>query len=435
MSRLERHPLEHIRRQRGWSMPHLARLLALAAAARGLRLSPGRDRIYKWETGREAPGIDYQMLLADVLGIDQGRLAEAEWPGWLPAHDTPHPMTEHGARAVLKELLMADPDRRAFLSLTTGALVDMAADWAAVEPGRLTQAAGGGRVDPALTTWLEARTNELRGLATTSGSECGDLLRGVLRTSIRLMEKGQCSQDIRRRLLCVTANAAQGLGWLHFDQGEYGASSRYWRAAVYAAHTADDRDLGAASLSDIAYMATWLDQPATAAQVLEHARSRTTAPAARALLDVRRARALAVQGEHRATSRALGSAERELDRATPESTPPWVTWMSPADIVADAGRCWLDLGDAHRAVNALTDGLSMLDPRRARTRAVMLAYRAEGSLALHDVPAAAADASAALATAVSTQASRCVALARSTTMRLRPHQALPEVRDLLERNA
>ncbi|KOG85725.1 hypothetical protein [Streptomyces varsoviensis] len=34
--------------------------------------------------------------------------------------------------------------------------------------------------------------------------------------------------------------------------------------------------------------------------------------------------------------------------------------MSIADLNADAGRCWLDLGDPHRATTAIDSGLTAL---------------------------------------------------------------------------
>lgn len=128
-------------------------------------------------------------------------------------------------------------------------------------------------------------------------------------------------------------------------------------------------------MSDLAYQATWLSRPADAVRVLEHARSRSRTPAARSLLDVCRARACAVLQDRLGTQRALASAETELDRMRPQDTPPVVSWMSMADVNADAGRCWLDLGDPGRADAAIGAGLGKLDPRRSRTKAVFLTYR------------------------------------------------------------
>ncbi|MFI6689058.1 XRE family transcriptional regulator [Streptomyces sp. NPDC050485] len=427
------HPLTYVRQNRGMSMDELALRLALAACRRGLIYRPGRDRIYKWESSRvDAPSGDYQMLLADVFGVDHDDVVRHGWPWWLPAYETPHPFTADGSRAALLEVLVAleHPDRRAFLAFTTGALVTTACDWATIEPERLTGALHGRRVDATLLAWLETRTDELRALTNTAAPECTDLIDALLKTTIRLINTGVYDAPSGRRLHQVAASAAQCAGWLHFDQGEHTHAVRHWIGALHAAHAADNRDLGAGILSDMAYAANWLNQPSTAVDILEHARTRTHSAAARSLLDLRRARALAALGDDHNTGRALHSAEHELDRARPGHAPAWVSWMSPADLAIDAGRCWLDLGKHQRAETALTEGLQLLDPARGRTRSVMLAYRAEGALARHDLPTATSIAREALTTARATQAARCIQLADTTLERFAPHRAHPAVADL-----
>ncbi|MFE4368227.1 XRE family transcriptional regulator [Streptomyces sp. NPDC056835] len=327
-------------------------------------------------------------------------------------------------------MAQAYPDRRAFLALSTTALVGVARDWAAIEPERLSSALRGRRVDEALLTWLESGVDELRTLTNASGPECIDLVQSLLRTSVKLIDAATYDQPAGRRLHQVAAAAAQCAGWLHFDQREYAAAQRHWNVALHAAHVAADRDLGAGVLSDLAYSATWLQHPGTAIEILEHAHSRTRSAAARSLLDLRRARALAVLGDAHATGRALSSAEKELDRSQPGAAPAWVSWMSPADLAVDAGRAWLDLDEPVRAGQSLDEGLRLLDPARARTRSVVLAYRAETALARRDVSAAADDARTALDTALSTKATRCVTLARGTLDRFGPHREHPAVKEL-----
>jgi tetratricopeptide (TPR) repeat protein len=365
-----------------------------------------------------------------------GRTAsnQAGWPWWLAAFRTPQPFTPPcGNRAALTEVLVAleHPDRRAFLALTTAGLTGLAANWAAIEPQRLTGALDGRTVDPTLLAWLEKGTDDLRALTNTNAPECTDLVHTLLKTVIRLISNGRYDQPIGRRLHQVAASASQCAGWLHFDQGEHAAAHRHWMGALHAAHDAAERDLGAGILSDLAYATTWLDQPATAVQILEHARTRTRSPAALSLLDLRRARALALLGDLHATTRTLLSAEHELDRAHPGAAPAWVSWMSPADLTVDSGRCWLDLGRPERAAAAISEGLVLLDPARERTRSVALAYRAEGALARHDLPTAAADARRALDTAKGTNADRCIALARQAVHQLAPHSSHPDIRDLV----
>jgi hypothetical protein len=234
-----------------------------------------------------------------------------------------------------------------------------------------------------------------------------------------------------RRLHAVAAELAHCAAWLRFDADRHADVQHHWQAAVHAAHQADDRDLAAIALSDLAYQATWLSKPADAVQALEHARSRTRTPATRSLLDVRLARACAVLQDRQGTQRALASAEAELEQIRPQATPPAVSWMSMADVNADAGRCWLDLGEPDRATTAIDTGLSELQPHRTRTRAVFLTYRAEGSLHGRDTSTVAADARAALDTALDSGAARCVDLVSALIHRLasRAEQPMVELRE------
>jgi transcriptional regulator with XRE-family HTH domain len=427
---LDRHPLAHLRRQHHWSMNDLACLIRTEARRRGLRSGVDRNRIWLWETGRTAPSEESQSLLAAVLGVPGADLERLAWPGWLPAFEKPAPFSPSGSRAALREVQDTRMDRRSFLVLSSGALVDMAADWARIEPRHLDQALGGQSVDEELLRWLERRSGELRALATGPHRQVSGLIDAHLGTTVGLISEGRYTAAAGRRLHAVAADLAHCAAWQRFDAGRHADAQRHWQAAAHAAHQAGDRDLAAVALSDLAYQATWLSRPADAVRVLEHARSRTRTPAARSLLDVRLARACAVLQDRQGTRCALASAENELERARPQETHPVVSWMSMADVNADAGRCWLDLGEPGRAAAAIDAGLAELQPRRSRTKAVFLTYRAEGSLHGRDASAAAADARAALDTALDTGAARCVDLVSSLLHRLdgRTERPLAELR-------
>jgi hypothetical protein len=319
-------------------------------------------------------------------------------------------------------------DRRSFLVLSSSILTEVAADRARIEPRHLSQALGGQNIDEELLTWLEQRSGELRTLAAGPHPQVSGLVDAHLNTAIDLITQDRYTSAAGRRLHAVAADLAHCAAWLRFDADRHADAQRHWQAP---AHQAGDRDLAAVALSDLAYQATWLSRPADAIRVLEHARSRTRAAAARSLLDVRRARVCAVLQDRHGTQRALTSAETELDRMHPHDTPPVVSWMSMADVNADAGRCWLDLGDPGRAGTAIDSGLGELDPRRSRTKAVFLTYRAEGSLHNRDASAAAADARAALDTALDSGATRCIDLASALIRRLddRTERPMIELRE------
>ncbi|MER6318844.1 helix-turn-helix transcriptional regulator [Streptomyces sp. NPDC001581] len=428
---LDRHPLAHLRRHNHWSGEDLARLLRDQARRRGLRSGIDRNRIWLWETGRATPTEESQLLLADVLGVPTAAIEQLRWPDWLPAFEQSAPFSPSGSRAALREVQITRMDRRSFLVLSSSALIEVAADWARIEPRHLSQALDGQHVDEELLTWLEQRSGELRTLAAGPHPQVCTLIDAHLNIAIDLITQGRHPSAAGRRLHAVAADLAHCAAWLRFDADRHADAQRHWQAAVHAAHQAGNRDLAAVALSDLAYQATWLSRPADAIRVLEHARSRTRTAAARALLDVRRARACAVLQDHQGTQRALTSAETELDRIHPNDTPPVISWMSVADVNADAGRCWLDLGDPGRARAAIDSGLGELDPRRSRTKAVFLTYRAEGSLHNRDASATAAAARAALDTALDSGATRCIDLASALIRRLdnRTEQPMIELRD------
>ncbi|WP_138909076.1 hypothetical protein [Streptomyces chryseus] len=170
----------------------------------------------------------------------------------------------------------------------------------------------------------------MRTLATAHGPLVTNLLQAHLTTVVTLIDTGVYDTPTERRLHICAAELASTFGWLLFDQGRHGAAQRLWSAALHAAYQADDRDLGAGCLADLAYLATWLHHPAHAVTVLDHAATRTRSPAALSLLHVRRARALATLGDTASCTRALTAAGTALDHATPGTTPTWVSWMSPA---------------------------------------------------------------------------------------------------------
>ncbi|WP_328726998.1 helix-turn-helix transcriptional regulator [Streptomyces sp. NBC_00259] len=428
---LDRHPLAHLRRLHHWSMSDLARLLRDQARRRGLRSGIDRNRIWLWEATSTTPSEESQSLLADVLDVPAATVEQLGWPDWLPAFEQPAPFSPSGSRAALREVQITRMDRRSFLVLSSSTLIEVAADWARIEPRHLSQALDGQSIDGELLTWLEQRSGELRALAAGPHPQVSGLIDAHLNTAIDLITQDRYTAAAGRRLHSVAADLAHCAAWLRFDADRHAAAQRHWQAAVHAAHQAGDRDLAAVALSDLAYQATWLSRPADAIQVLEHARSRTRSPAARSLLDVRRARACAVLQDHQATQHALTSAETELNRSCSRDTPPVVSWMSMADVNADAGRCWLDLGDPGRADAAIGAGLDELDPRRSRTKAVFLTYRAEGSLHNRDAAAAAADARFALETALDSGAARCVDLVSALISRMdnRTEQPVIELRE------
>ncbi|MGE6738488.1 XRE family transcriptional regulator, partial [Streptomyces sp. NPDC059900] len=222
------------------------------------------------------------------------------------------------------------------------------------------------------------------------------------------------------------------VGWHRFDQGKHAAAGRFWHGALHSAHASGDRDLGAGVMSDLAYQATWLKDPKTAAEILESAVLRTQHPTARSLLNLRLARAQAALGEDRNCRRSLAAAEQELARSAGDP-PAWCSWMSPADLLVDSGQCQLDGGQPERARELIEEGMALLPAARNKTKAVFLTYEAGSFLNAGEADRAAQAATQSLALAKKIGAPRCVTLVHELAPAFKKYKGVDSVDELLER--
>jgi transcriptional regulator with XRE-family HTH domain len=432
MDDLIRHPLAHARIERGWTQPDLVRQIRRAALQRGLRSGVDRQRVWKWENGRAAPDDDSQLLLADVFETAPGLMDALGWPDWLPGRDSSIPLGPASTVPALREALRTSMDRRTFLTYSSAALVGIAHQWAATEPQAVAQALNGRAVDAELVDLLEATGQKLTGLVTEQRQHTRTLLDAHLTTVTDLIDAGNYTQPVGQRLHTLAARLSTTVGWHRFDQGKHAAAGRFWHGALHSAHASGDRDLGAGVMSDLAYQATWLKDPATAAEILQSAVQRTQHPTARSLLHLRLGRAQAALGEGHNCRRSLAAAEHDLSR-TAGNPPAWCSWMSPADLLVDSGQCMLDLGQPERAYELIEEGMALLPRARDKTRAVFLTYEAGSFLQAGEADRAAAAATRSLTLAQKIGAPRCVTLVRELAPGFTKFAGADGVDDLLER--
>jgi len=133
-----------------------------------------------------------------------------------------------------------------------------------------------------------------------------------------------------RVLHVVLAELGQLCGWLAYDAGDFGLAQRYYIAGLRAAHTADDRPLGAHILAIMANQAARQGQPAEAVTFVETAlagtRGRAT-PALLAELHFRQAYAFAVLRDTSACTAAISQARTQVEQLKPDDDPPWLYWL------------------------------------------------------------------------------------------------------------
>ncbi|MER6431699.1 XRE family transcriptional regulator [Streptomyces sp900105245] len=434
MDERERHPLALIRGALGMSGDQMAKAIRAAAEREGLRSGVDRQRVRKWEQG-VVPSAESQRYIAQVLGIPAEEVHPADWPAWLPPVDGGVvPLSPTSTVPALREALRT-MNRRTLLSAITGStLVTLAGSWAVTEPVDQAheQPIRGTAVSEDVVVLLEETSARLNALATEQRQHIAPLFDAHLARVTDLIDERRYPHHLGMRLHKLAASLSQTVAWIRFDHGQHGAASRYWMAGLHNAHASCDRDMGAALLSDLAYQASWCNDPTTAAGILTKALSRTTHPAASSLLHLRLARAQAALGERRATLHSLSTAERLLGVGDKGDIPAWCSWMSPADLAIDSGRCLLDLGDTTQALSLIAGGQALLPTSRDKTRGIFLAYRAQGHLGRREPEAAAADALGALHLAERIGAPRCVQLVRDLVPAFTPYRTAEGVPKLLQ---
>jgi len=223
-------------------------------------------------------------------------------------------------------------------------------------------------------------------------------------------------------------------GWTSFDAGYHAAAERYWVAALRAAHTASDRDIGANILKCMSLQRIDADQADEALVIASAARAGAKgAPArVRAMLTVREARANAECGSIVECETLLVVAERLMQRADDEPSPPWATYFDQAEYSAQVARCYVLLRRHRLADHWLSQSLSLQPDERSRDRATYQIWRADAVLDMGDVEHACALVEQALpdvATADSVRNHRRLA---GIHRRLRQHKNLESVKVLDE---
>ncbi|MGW6603606.1 XRE family transcriptional regulator [Streptomyces sp. NPDC055036] len=411
-------------------------------------MGPGqhvRDRVSGEAAGRHAlvvegeadqakePNHDSQLLIAEALDVPITDVDLLGWPYWLPGHDSPLPLGSRYIVRTLREAERTAMDRRTFMTFSAVALADLSAQWAVLEPDRLTTALDGKRVDPELVDWLEKTSARLTSLPTEQRQHTARLMDAHLATLTDLIEPGNYSEATGRRLHLLAASLASTCGWHRFDQGRHYSAGKHWNAALTSAHAAHDRDLGAGVLSDFAYQSVWLNDPKAAVQPLSQALIHTRHPTARSLLFLRRARAHAALGASRACHRDLAAAETALLTDATDPAPRWCSWMSTADLAVDSGQCLLDLGHTDEALVRIEEGMNLLPRARDKTRGIFLTYEARSLLRAREVERALAATNESLDLATRIGAERCVGLVRELTPAFKRYQRVDGVPEFLER--
>jgi hypothetical protein len=136
--------------------------------------------------------------------------------------------------------------RRVFLLLSGPALTAPAHQWLVHEPEPLISGLSGRRIPAGLADRLTAMVTEVRKMDDIAGGgSVLSLAQYEFSWVAGLLDQALYDERTGRMLYIVLAELGQLCGWLAYDAGNFGLAQRYYIAALRAAHSADDRPLGA----------------------------------------------------------------------------------------------------------------------------------------------------------------------------------------------
>ncbi|WP_329143946.1 hypothetical protein OIU91_07320 [Streptomyces sp. NBC_01456] len=365
---------------------------------------------YNWLKGA-CPRRRLPHIVATILSEQLGEpiAVEALWPQHFPAGSPPLPQGPTLRQPVMPLAQPTAPD-----PLTASV------DWLVTDEAPPPSRHRGEEVPEAAVGMLTVRIQQLRQLDdSAAGGLVLDWALADLRWAQKLAAKYAYDATTGLQLHRIIAELGQLTAWLTADQGMDALSTSRFLTALGAARAAGDRPLAAYIISCMSYRAAWAGRAEEALRLIRIARKGTAREdmgIGQALLATREARAHAGLGDEAGCQRALEEAAELSRSGRPSCEPPWAYWLTPAVMVADAGRAWLELGRPQRAETHLTRGIDMLQGSQPRNLLLHSASLAEARLARCELDGAAqatADALALTETVTSQRAhSRLMSLRR-----------------------
>jgi DNA-binding XRE family transcriptional regulator/tetratricopeptide (TPR) repeat protein len=414
-----------------WCRPKLAQALAVSVDELDTMLAEGQT-VEDGRSSLEAPAN------GQVLDLDPAAKLPDD-----PQHD-PVLVAPWNYRGIVDAVVMLSGGgwvkRRAFLSLTGTALTAPAHQWLVHEPEPLISGLSGRRISAGMVHQLTAMIAELRKMDDIAGGgSVLTLAQQEFNWVAGLLDQATYDGQTGRALLVVLAELGQFCGWSAYDAGHHGLAQRFYIAALRAAHSADDRPLGAHVLASMANQAARHGQPAEAVTLIETAlagtRGRQT-PALLAQLHMRHAYAFARLRDSSACTTAISKARTQVEQLKPDDDPPWLYWVNLPGIMVNTGDCLLRIDRFDQAADMLTEGIGQFNESFVRDRQIYITHLA-GALARpgkqRDLDVAAGLGMESIDLAESLDSNNGLGYLHDLYHRLKLHAKVPAVCDFLER--
>ena len=235
--------------------------------------------------------------------------------------------------------------------------------------------------------------------------------------------RGQYTEPVGRALFSAVAEATLLAAWMAYDSAPTsGLAQRYFIQALALAQAGNDRLLGASILDAMSHQATYVGRFAEAANLARAARTGThglATPTLTAHFHTMEARALARLGDAKACDAALSEAVREFDQRNPDNDPAWIRYFDEAELSAEFGHCFRDLGRPMDASQHASQSLAAIDDTTfLRSDFFATIVLADAHVAAGEIEQACAVALKGLATGEQIRSARCVNYLREFRQRL-----------------
>jgi hypothetical protein len=177
--------------------------------------------------------------------------------------------------------------------------------------------------------------------------------------------RGRFADDVGKLLYSAVAEATLLAAWMSYDSTPTGGlAQRYFVQALALAQAGGDRLLGASVLDAMSHQATFVGRFRDAANLAGAARTGTqghATPTLAAHFYAMEARALARLGDAKACDAALAKAVEVFERRRPEDDPEWIRYFDDAELAAEIGHCFRDLGRPMDATTYARQCLGSID--------------------------------------------------------------------------
>lgn len=196
------------------------------------------------------------------------------------------------------------------------------------------------------------------------GAELVPLAARTYRSASTRLAAGHYSPRLESDFASAVAELGEVAGWLAFDATQYDRARWFNQEALHQARLAGDQSMELFLLGNMAMQAQELGQARDALRTVQRMEQFPLSPRLQVMVALRRARAAADLGDHRALP-LIRRAQAQVDASVHTSDPEWAWWVDHRELRVHEGGMWRAIGWPDRAVDCYADALEAV-PRRYR---------------------------------------------------------------------